>query len=757
MAKTLVIAEKPSVGQRDLVKVLPGPFDKEEGYLEGPEHVITWAVGHLVQLADPDEYDDKYKKWRMADLPIVPDRFRLVVRDERSKKQMNVVKRQLARDDVDVVINACDAGREGELIFAYLYEKAGSKLPVQRLWLNSMTKQAIQEAFASLRPASEFATLEQAARSRSEADWIVGMNATRAATIRLRSSFDGAVSLGRVQTPTLAILAQREQEIRDFKPEPYWLVDARFLALPEEPRRGYEGRYHAGSKPRIATAQEADAIVAACQGQTGTITKLEKRESRDSSPLLYDLTSLQRDANSRFGFSARRTLAAAQSLYESHKALTYPRTNSRYLTSDMIPDIKPIAELVGGRREYADGAKYVLGLDVLPIGRVVNNEKVTDHHAIIPTLADSHPVDKMKPDERTIYDLVVRRFLAIFHPQAVFERTSVETTVASHVFRTRGKLLLVPGWRAVYGETADLDDAGRPEDEDEGSEQRLPRLEPNEEARVEKVASLAKETKPPQRYSEGRLLAAMETAGKLVDDEELREAMKDSGIGTPATRAAIIERLLQVGYIERDGRALVVTEKGMNVIRLLDQHALTSPTLTGEWEHRLTNIETGSDSRQAFMSDIAKFAQDTVAELDTKLKDVRIPRANLGPCPVCGQDINENRKGYSCWSREDPGCGFVIWKSKAGKQLPISVARELIRTGRTEKAVTGFKGRSGKGFRSRLALMQTEDGKWRVEFDEPWARAGAKPPEAEEPSDGAGGEDAVAAAGAASPEPAEAA
>jgi DNA topoisomerase-3 len=725
VSKTLVIAEKPSVG-RDLVRVLPGAFDKHEGYLEGPDHVVTWAVGHLVQLADPDEYDDRFKKWRMADLPIVPERFKLVVRDERSKKQMNVVKRQLGRDDVQDVVNACDAGREGELIFAYLYEKSGSKKPVQRLWLNSMTSQAIKAAFGSLRPASELASLEAAARSRSEADWIVGMNATRAATIRLRSSFDGAVSLGRVQTPTLAILARREQEIRDFKPEPYWIVDATFETVNDP--RVYEGRFHAGAKPRISTAEEAAAVVAECEGQMGEITKLEKTERKERSPLLYDLTSLQRDANSRFGFSARRTLGAAQRLYEEHKALTYPRTSSRYLTSDMVDEIKPIAELVGEQPEYAQASKYVLGLDVLPLARVVDDAKVSDHHAIIPTRAERHPVDKMNDDDRRIYDLAVRRFLAVFHPEAVFENTRVETTVAARVFRTRGKLMLVPGWRGVYGELPDSERG----DDDEGREQQLPKLEQGEQASVQEVGSEEKETQPPRRYSEGALLAAMETAGKLVDEEELREAMKESGIGTPATRAAIIERLLQVGYIERDARALVVTEKGMNVIRLLGEHPLTSPGLTGDWESRLTKIETGEDSREAFMGDIVKFTESTVGELDTKLKDVRIPRANLGPCPVCGRDIVENRKGYSCWSREDPGCGFVIWKSKAGKQLPLPVARELIKTGRTEKAVTGFKGRSGKSFRARLALMQTEDGRWRAEFDEPWAKEGAKPPVAED-------------------------
>jgi DNA topoisomerase III len=752
MSKTLVIAEKPSVGQ-DLARVLKGPFKKQEGYLEGPDHVVTWAVGHLVQLAEPEAYDAKYKSWRMADLPIVPDRFKLEVRDERSRKQMSVVTKQLGREDIDDVVNACDAGREGELIFAYLFEKAKAKKPVKRLWLNSMTTAAMRDALASLRPAEEFERLEQAARSRSEADWIVGMNATRAATIRLRSSFDGAVSLGRVQTPTLAIVARREEEIKAFQPEPYWLVDATFAAGPLEGEqasgeRAYVGHYQApaGSPgktkgPRIATEEEAQAIVGACTGRTGTITKLEKKEQREKAPMLYDLTTLQREANNRYGFSAKRTLAAAQRLYEEHKALTYPRTNSRYLTTDMVEEIKPIAELVGAHKEYRQGAEYVTGLDVLPLGRVVNDEKVTDHHAIIPTRSQ-HNLEKMGSDDLRIYDMAVRRFLAVFHPEAVFENTRVETTVtavdgaeeSASVFRTRGRLLQVPGWRGVYDEIAADAKAAESEargDDEEETDQQLPRLIQDEQVQTRKIESLRKETKPPRRYSDASLLGAMETAGKLVDDDELREAMKDSGIGTPATRAAIIERLITVGYVERDGRALVATEKGLNVIRLLNEHALTSPGLTGSWEQRLGKIERGEDSREKFMGDIAGFAQETVKELDDTLKDVRIPRAKLGPCPVCGHEIVENRKGYSCWAREDPGCGFVIWKAKAGKQLPIAVARELIRTGYTARAVTGFRGRSGRSFRAHLALSQTDDGKWRVEFDEVWAREGAKPPDAE--------------------------
>jgi DNA topoisomerase-3 len=764
MSKTLLIAEKPSVGQ-DLARVLKGPFKKQEGTLEGPEHVITWAVGHLVQLAEPEAYDAKYKSWRMADLPIVPERFKLEVRDERSRKQMSVVAKQLGREDIDEVVNACDAGREGELIFAYLYEKAKGKKPVKRLWLNSMTSAAMKSALASLRPAEEFERLEEAARSRSEADWIVGMNATRAATIRLRSSFDGAVSLGRVQTPTLAIVARREEEIKAFTPEPYWLVDATFAAgaLAGEPasaERVYVGHFQApaGSPgttkgPRIGTEQEALAIVAACEGRPGTITKLEKKEQREKAPMLYDLTTLQREANNRYGFSAKRTLAAAQRLYEEHKALTYPRTNSRYLTSDMVDEIKPIAELVGGHAEYRKGAEYVTGLNVLPLARVVNDEKVTDHHAIIPTRSE-HNLEKMGSDDRRIYDMAVRRFLAVFHPEAVFENTRVETTVmavggedygAGHVFRTRGKLLIVPGWRGVYDEISADAKAAEAEargDEDEETDQQLPRLVPDEQVQTRTIESLRKETKPPRRYSDASLLGAMETAGKLVDDDELREAMKDSGIGTPATRASIIERLITVGYLEREGRALVATEKGLNVIRLLNEHALTSPGLTGSWEQRLGKIERGEDSRKQFMGDIAGFAQETVKALDETLKDVRIPRAKLGPCPVCGHEISENRKGYSCWARDDPGCGFVIWKSKAGKTLPLAVAKELIKTGYTAQAVTGFRGRSGRSFRAHLALQQTDEGKWRVEFDEVWAREGAKPPDAEAEAVG----EAVAAA-----------
>jgi DNA topoisomerase-3 len=587
-----------------------------------------------------------------------------------------------------------------------------------------MTRGAIAEAFEHLRDGEEMKPLEAAARSRSEADWVVGMNATRAASIRLRAAFDGAVSLGRVQTPTLALVARREEEIRAFKPEPYWLVEARFEASGD---RNYSGRYLGGR--RLPAEEDAKKIVEACTGQPGEITKLEKKEERERPQLLYDLTSLQRHANTLYGFSARRTLAAAQRLYEEHKALTYPRTNSRFLTGDMIAEIKPTAALVGRGPQYRRASEYVLGLDRLPLGRVVNDKKVQDHHAIIPTRSE-HNLGRMGQDELKVYDLVAKRFLAVFHPEAVYERTRVETTIVEDVFRTSGRRLVEPGWKGVYGEEAERPRA----DDDSGGDQLLPRLEQGEAVETLSVESLRKETQPPRRFTDASLLGAMETAGKEVEDAELREAMKDSGIGTPATRAAIIERLADVGYIEREGRSLVATEKGIQVVRLLNGHPLTSPELTGSWEHRLGQIEQGEDSRKAFMDDIARFTGETVQELD-KLKGVRIERAKLGACPVCGREIVENRKGYSCWSREDPGCGFVIWKRKANKTLPVAVAKELIESlrasreagedpgvGRTKGAVTGFRGRSGRTFRAKLKLEQAEDGKWRVDFDEEWAK-----------------------------------
>jgi DNA topoisomerase-3 len=766
MVKTLVIAEKPSVG-RDLASALDGVFQRrtledvkpkrtrkksaEEAvdeattkpkrtrktedvhFLESDDYVITWAVGHLVQLAEPEEYDQKWKRWRMADLPIVPpDGFKLVPRDTKSKKQLKLVEALLKREDVDRVINACDAGREGELIFAYLYESvfgespsAGGPKPVDRLWISSMTKQAIREGFERLRPGTQMQSLEAAARSRSEADWLVGMNATRAATIRGRAWVGGVVSLGRVQTPTLAMIVKREREIQAFVPEPYRLVHATF-----DPR--YAGIWFEGDETRIfGDLARAERIVEKVTGNDGVVESVERKEQSERAPLLYDLTSLQRDANRRYGFSARRTLQAAQSLYEGKKAITYPRTSSRYLSGDMVPQLKPTAETLVPIQDYRAAAEFVLALDQLPLARVVNDAKVDDHHAIIPTDIE-HDVDDFTPDERRVFDLIARRFLAVFHPPARYARTTVITLVEEERFRTRGKVTLEAGWRAVYGVEADAEKQSEDE-ESEGGE--IPALQQGQAVRCAAAELEDRLTKPPPRYTEATLLSAMETAGKLVDDDELREAMKESGLGTPATRAETIETLIRREYIERVGKDLQATPKGIQVITMLEEHKLTSPEMTGEWEHRLSEIEHGNGDRRKFMEGIARFAKETVDQIAALDKEkLRPERAELGPCPRCGavtgEIIRENSKAYGCtsWkSREEPGCGFVVWKRVAGRTLTPEIARQLIEERRTREVLSGFRSRGGKPFRARLVLNDED----KIEFEFP-VRAQTKEPAAAE-------------------------
>ncbi|HSC49632.1 MAG TPA: DNA topoisomerase 3 [Gaiellaceae bacterium] len=719
--KTLVIAEKPSVA-RDLTGALPGTFENHESYYESEDTIVTFAVGHLVELTDPEEYDEKFKKWRMADLPIVPEEFRLRPRDKKAEKQLKVIHKLLRRDDVERIVNACDAGREGELIFAYIYETSGVEKPVERLWISSLTKTAIKEGFDHLRPGEQLAPLEAAARSRSEADWLVGMNATRAATIRGRAWVGGVVSLGRVQTPTLALLVKREREIQAFVPEPYWLVHAEF-----DPR--YQGLWFEGDETRLKEGKRADEIAAKVAGKDGVVESVERKEQSERAPLLYDLTSLQRDANRRFGFSARRTLQAAQSLYEDKKAITYPRTSSRWLSGDLVPQLKPTASTLEPIGEYAAAARYVLGLQQLPLARVVDDSKVDDHHAIIPTDVE-HDVSRFSPDERRVFDLIARRFLAVFHPPARYARTTVVTLVEEERFRSRGKVTLEAGWRGVYGLLSDADAQQQRQDEDgENESAELPPLEQGQAVKCASTEVEAKETKPPPRYSEATLLSAMETAGKLIDDEELREAMKESGLGTPATRAETIETLIRREYIERAGKDLTPTPKGLQVITMLEEHPLTSPELTGNWEKRLTDIEHGTDDRGKFIDDIAEFTRATVekiAELDKE--KLRPERVELGLCPRCGAEtgeiIRENSKAYGCtsWkSREEPGCGFVIWKRVAGRTITPELARQLLEEGKTKEVVSGFRSRAGKPFRARLVL--NDEGK--VEFDFP-ARAQTK-------------------------------
>jgi DNA topoisomerase III len=711
--KALVIAEKPSVA-RDIVSALPGSFDEHKNFYESDDYVVTFAVGHLLELSDPEDYDPAWKSWKLDNLPIIPSEFQVRPRDKKSATQLNLIHKLLKRKDVDRVINACDAGREGELIFTHIYETSGVDKPVERLWINSMTKQAIREGFERLRPGEQVEPLREAARSRSEADWLVGMNATRAATVR-RGWGAGVVSLGRVQTPTLAMLVKREREIQAFVPEPYWLVHASF-----DPR--YHGLWFEDDETRLKDGKRADEIVEKVTGKTGQVESVERKEQSERAPLLYDLTSLQRDANRRFGFSARRTLSAAQSLYEGKKAITYPRTNSRFLSGDLVSQLKPTAATLVPISEYADAARYVLALEQLPLGRVVNDAKVDDHHAIIPTDID-HNLDSFSPDERRIFDLVARRFLAVFHPPARYARTTIVTEVEGERFRTRGKVTLEAGWRGVYG--LEPDDA-KQQDEEANGEGELPELKQGQEVKCVEAESEAKETKPPPRYTEATLLSAMETAGKLVDDEELREAMKERGLGTPATRAEIIETLIRREYIERVAKDLQPTPKGLSVITMLEKHPITSAELTGDWEKQLVDIEHGTAERSAFMSGIADFAKTTVEQIASLDDDkIKFERAELGLCPKCGAEtgeiIRENARAFGCtsWkSREEPGCGFVIWKRVAGRTLTPEIARQLLEEGKTREVLSGFRSRAGKPFRARLVLG--ENGK--VEFEFPVSR-----------------------------------
>ncbi len=679
MGKQLIICEKPSVAT-DVAKAL-GAKKASDGFFEGPEFVVGHAVGHLVEQVDPEAYDPKYKTWRFEDLPILPDRFRYEARDARAKKQLTLLHKAIKRKDVDTLVNACDAGREGELIFKLIVETAGAHKPVLRAWFSSMTQKAIRDAFAHLKPDAEMKALESAARARSEADWIVGMNASRAATMKIGSR-RAPLSLGRVQTPTLALIVRRDLEIDAFKPEDYWQVRARFATANGAE---YDGLWHRGSKDRLDQAAEAERIAGAARGTAAHVASVEKKSLTERAPLLYDLTSLQRDANARFGFTANRTLAAAQACYDVHKVLTYPRTESRWLTTDLIPGLPSIAEQVGrAAPEYKAAAAFVAGLDKLPLGRVVDDAKVTDHHAIIPT-DDTHDLARLSSDERKIYDLVARRFLAVFHPDAKFDETVVDTEAAGERFRSRGKVLVVAGWRAAYGETAVEPEKKGRDDEDEEKEQQLPALSEGERVQCRTADVLAKQTKPPARYNDGSLLRAMETAGKLVDDEELAEAMKERGLGTPATRAATIERLIDKNYVERQGKALRATDRGIGLISALGEHALASPAMTGEWELRLHRIERGDGGREKFMDGIRAFTAETVRWFENKTREaMRAHRREIGPCPRCDGTIVERPKSYSCtsWkSKTDPGCGYQLWKQVGGRTITPEEAAELVAKG----------------------------------------------------------------------------
>jgi len=699
MSKKLIIAEKPSVAA-DIARALGG-FTRKGDYFESDDYVLSSAVGHLLELALPETHDVKKGKWSFAKLPVIPPHFELAP-IEKSEARLNVLLKLLKRKDVTGIVNACDAGREGELIFRYIAQYAKTKKPIERLWLQSMTQGAIREGFETLRKDKDLLNLADAAKSRSEADWLVGINGTRAMTAF--NSKEGGfylTTVGRVQTPTLAILVEREEKIRAFQARDYWEVHARFGAQGGEyPGRWFDPAFKKDEDAerkaeRIWDKVRAEAVSAACAGKKGVATE-ETKPSTQTSPLLYDLTSLQREANGRFGFSARGTLALAQALYEKHKVLTYPRTDSRALPEDYLGTVKQTMEMLSESREFAPHAKQVLKSGwVKPNKRIFDNSKISDHFAIIPTL--QAPKNLSEPEAK-LYDLVVRRFLAVFFPSAEFLQTTRITRVGEAHFRTDGRVLKSPGWLAVYGKAV------------EGEDQNLPAIVQGEKVETLEVKVEANQTRPPPRYSEATLLSAMEGAGKLVEDDDLREAMGAKGLGTPATRAATIEGLIREEYVHRNGRELVPTPKAFSLmfaLHMLGIVELASPELTGEWEHKLRLMEQGKLTRDEFMAEIAAQVKNTVNIIKHgEIPDV-VYATVAAPCPKCGGVVQENYRKFQCQK-----CDFAIWKVTSGREWSPEEIAELI-TKRVIGPLTGFRSRMGKPFSAVLRLSD----ECKVEFD----------------------------------------
>ncbi len=695
MSKQLIIAEKPSVAQ-DIARALGG-FHKEKDYFESEHYVLSSAIGHLLELTVPEEYEVKRGKWSFAHLPVIPPRFALAP-IKKTEDRLKLLTRLIKRKDVDGLVNACDAGREGELIFSYIVQHSASKKPVRRLWLQSMTQAAIKEGFASLREAAEVEGLRTAAICRAESDWLVGINGTRAMTA-FNSKTGGfhLTTVGRVQTPTLAIVVEREERIRKFVPRPYWELEGRFAgAKGEYSGRWFDEKFRKNENDEHAMAHRlwdlarAEAIRAACLGKPAQASE-ETKPSSQLSPLLYDLTSLQREANGRFGFSAKTTLGLAQALYEKHKVLTYPRTDARALPEDYLPTVR---EVLGNLPEdYAPFAQTILQRKwVAPNKRIFNNAKISDHFAIIPT---GTPPKSLNELEWKLYDLVTKRFLAVFYPAAEYAVTTRITRVEQHAFKTEGKVLVNPGWLAVYGKE------GQPEDEEGGNT--LAPLVPGEKLDTRAVDLKSAMTRPPARFNEATLLSAMEGAGKMVDDEELRAAMAGRGLGTPATRAQIIENLLSENYLHREGRELAPAAKAFSLITLLrglDIQELASPEMTGAWEYKLSQMERGKLSRDEFMGHITALAQDIVDrakryESDTVPGDF----ATLAvPCPKCGGTVKENYKKFACQA-----CDWSAWKIVAGRQFEVEEMETLLRDGRVGP-LTGFRNKMGRPFDAEIRL-----------------------------------------------------
>ncbi|WP_354676936.1 DNA topoisomerase III [Cupriavidus plantarum] len=718
MSKALIIAEKPSVAA-DIARALGG-FTKHDEYFESDDYVLSSAVGHLVEIAAPDEYEVKRGKWSFTNLPVIPPHFDLRP-IPKTESRLKVLNRLIKRKDVTALINACDAGREGELIFRLIAQQAKAKQPVRRLWLQSMTPQSIRDGFASLREDIDMMPLADAARCRSEADWLVGINGTRAMTA-FNSKGGGffLTTVGRVQTPTLSIVVEREEKIKHFVSRDYWEVHAEFIAAAGL----YEGRWFdpkfkknefdpEARESRLWSEAEAKSIVAACRDKPGTVTE-ESRPSTQQSPALFDLTTLQREANGRFGFSAKNTLGLAQALYEKHKVLTYPRTDARALPEDYLDTVKQTMDMLAeSSPNYFPHAKKIMKNGwVKPNKKIFDNSKISDHFAIIPTL--QAPKNLSEPEQK-LYDLVVRRFLAVFFPAAEFQVTTRVTEVAGHHFKTEGKVLVNAGWLEIYGREAQGSKEGK-DDAKDSKDATLVAVAKDEKVRTDKVESVGLATRPPARYNEATLLSAMEGAGKLVDDDALREAMAGKGLGTPATRAAIIEGLLTEKYLVREGRELIPTAKAfqlMTLLRGLGVQELTQAELTGEWEHKLSQIERGRLKRDEFMREIAQMTQQIVKRAKEYDSDT-IPGdyATLDtPCPQCGGQVKENYRRFACTA-----CDFSISKIPGGRQFEIEEVEELLLK-KEIGPLQGFRSKMGRPFAAILKLAKDDEGHWKMEFD----------------------------------------
>ena len=733
MNKTLVIAEKPSVAQ-DIVRALTptaGKFEKHDEYFESDSYVVSSAVGHLVEIQAPEEFDVKRGKWSFANLPVIPPHFDLKPVDK-TKTRLNAVVRLAKRKDVDKIVNACDAGREGELIFRLIEQYAGGAKPlgkpVSRLWLQSMTPQAIRDGFDNLRTNAQMQPLADAARCRSEADWLVGINGTRAMTAF--NSRDGGfflTTVGRVQTPTLSVVVEREEQIRKFISRDYWEIHANFHAQAGEYAAKWFNPAHKKDADdaeikadRVWNVRDAQAIADAVRGQPATVSE-ESKPTTQASPLLFDLTSLQREANGKFGYSAKTTLQIAQSLYERHKALTYPRTDSRNLPEDYVPVVKDtLAMLADSSMKHLApfAAQAVKGGYVKPTKRVFDNAKVSDHFAIIPTLQAPHGLSEA---EQKIYDLVVRRFMAIFFPSAEYQVTTRITTAVGHSFKTEGKVLVKPGWLAIYGKEA-ADEVLDAKEGDKG--QNLVPVQPNEKVKGDPVDPKGLKTKPPARYSEATLLGAMENAGKTVDDDELREAMGEKGLGTPATRAATIEGLITEKYMLREGRELIPTAKAfqlMTLLRGLGVEELSKAELTGEWEYKLAQMEHGKLKRETFMAEIAAMTERMVKKAKEYDRDT-IPGdyATLAaPCPNCGGIVKENYRRYTCTGKsgDTEGCGFSFGKTPAGRTFEVAEVEQFLRDKKIGP-LEGFRSKAGWPFTAEMVIKFDDETKnYKLEFD----------------------------------------